>query len=206
MDIPDNQLWDKETVHAMSKVDTSRHTVYMYVRQTKCVGFLLVEHIKEGKKVLEPAKPPPAKDTPSSTAKTSALERLRARRALQEQEDKDVSTDQPIRVASRSSPAKLGVSRIWTAPTHRGQGIANSLLDQAIVHYNERIAEHNSTKSIDPELSEPAPDVDRPKQATSNELVPISKDRVAFSQPTDAGAKLARKWFGKKYGWLVYVE
>jgi N-acetyltransferase len=206
VDIPDNQLWNKETVHAMSKVDTSRHTVYMYVRQTKCVGFLLVEHIKEGKKVLEPAKPPPAKDIPSSTAKTSALERLRARRALQEQEDKDVSVDQAIRVATKSTPAKLGVSRIWTAPTHRGQGIANSLLDQAIQHYNDRVTEHNSAQRIDDDLPKPASEVDQPKQATSDELEPISKDQVAFSQPTDAGAKLARKWFGKKYGWLVYVD
>lgn len=206
VDIPDDQLWDKETVHAMSKVDTSRHTVYMYVRQTKCVGFLLVEHIKEGKKVLEPAKPPSAKDIPSSTVKTSALERLRARRALQEEEEKNRSVDQPIRVATKSSPARLGISRIWTAPTHRGQGIANSLLNQAIEHYNDRVVDHSSTKSIDAEPSEEALGSDKPKQETSNELETVSKDQIAFSQPTDAGAKLARKWFGKKYGWLVYVD
>jgi len=206
VDIPDDQLWDKKTVHAMSKVDTSRHTVYMYVRQTKCVGFLLVEHIKEGRKVLEPAKAQTAKDTQPSTAKTSALERLRARRALQEEEEKSLSADQPIRVATKSSPAKLGVSRIWTAPTHRGQGIANSLLDQAIQHYNERVSKHNSTNRIDANPSEEDSAADKPKQETSNELGPMSKDQVAFSQPTDAGAKLARKWFGKKYGWLVYVD
>jgi N-acetyltransferase len=205
VDIPDDQLWDKETVHAMSKVGASRHTVYMYVRQSKCVGFLLVEHISEGKKVLEPAKPPSAKDTPPSTAKTSALERLRARRALQEQED-NIIADQPIRVATKSSPAKLGVSRIWTAPTHRGQGIANALLDQAIEHYNERVSEHNSTNSIDANPAQQDSVADKPKEVTTDDLEPISKDQVAFSQPTDAGAKLARKWFGKKYGWLVYVD
>jgi N-acetyltransferase len=205
VDIPDALLWDKETVHAMSEVGASRHTVYMYVRQTKCVGFLLVEHIKEGKKVLEPAKPPSAKDTLPTTAKTSALERLRARRALQEEEDKDVS-NQPIRVATKPSPAKLGISRIWTAPTHRGQGIANSLLDQAIERYNERVSEHNSTKSIETNLSQQDSVAEKPKQDTTDSLETISKDQVAFSQPTDAGAKLARKWFGKKYGWLVYVD
>ena len=207
VDIPDDQLWDKETVHTMSKAGASRHTVYMYVRQTKCVGFLLVEHIKEGKKVLEPAKLASAKDIPSSTAKTSALERLRARRALQQQqEEKGVSADQPIRVSTKSSPAKLGVSRIWTAPTHRGQGIANSLLDQAIRHYNERVAEHNSANGIDTKPSEEDSVADKPKRETVDTLETISKDLVAFSQPTDAGAKLARKWFGKKYGWLVYVD
>jgi N-acetyltransferase len=205
VDIPDAQLWDKETVHAMSKVGASRHTVYMYVRQTKCVGFLLVEHIKEGKKVLELAKSASAKDTPPTTAKTSALERLRARRALQEEEDKNVS-NQPIRIATKTSPAKLGISRIWTAPTHRGQGIANALLDQAIEHYNHRVSEHNSTNSIDASPSQQDPVADKSKEATSDGLESISKDQVAFSQPTDSGAKLARKWFGKKYGWLVYVD
>lgn len=205
VDIPDDQLWDKETVHAMSKVGASRHMVYMYVRQNKCVGFLLVEHIAEGKKVLEPAKPASAKDTPPATAKTSALERLRARRALQEEEDKNIAS-QPIRIATKSSPAKLGISRIWTAPTHRGQGIANSLLDQAIQHYNDRVAEHNSAKTIDADPSEEDSVADKPKQETAESLEIISMDQVAFSQPTDAGAKLARKWFGKKYGWLVYVD
>jgi N-acetyltransferase len=36
--------------------------------------------------------------------------------------------------------------------------------------------------------------------------ISIPKDKVAFSQPTDSGAKLARAWFGKEDGWLVYTE
>lgn len=36
--------------------------------------------------------------------------------------------------------------------------------------------------------------------------ISIPKDKVAFSQPTDSGAKLARAWFGKENGWLVYAE
>jgi N-acetyltransferase len=35
-------------------------------------------------------------------------------------------------------------------------------------------------------------------------LVNVGKDLVAFSQPTDMGARLARKWFNKEIGWLVY--
>ena len=202
VDIPDKQLWDRDTVHAMSKAGASRHTVYMYVRQSKCVGLLLVEHITEGKKVLEPARPQSEKDTPS-TAKTSALERLRARRALQE--DTDVA-GQPIRVATKSSPARLGISRIWTAPTHRSQGIAKLLLDQAMEHYNERVSEHNRLKKTGANPLQEISVVDKTKHASTENLEPISKDQVAFSQPTDVGAKLARKWTGKKYGWLVYVD
>lgn len=34
----------------------------------------------------------------------------------------------------------------------------------------------------------------------------VPKDMVAFSQPTTSGAMLARKWFGKQHGWLVYKD
>jgi N-acetyltransferase len=198
VDIPDKQLWDKDTERAMSSAGASRHTMYMYVRQSKCIGLLLVEQITEGKKVLEPVKPPSAKATPT-TAKTSALERLRARRALQEETE---VPDQPIRIATVSSPAKLGISRIWTSPSHRGQGIAKALLDQALQHYNERVTMPNSAISTD--AGEVKPRGSPP--ASNRELEPMTKDQVAFSQPTDAGARLARKWTGKKYGWLVYID
>jgi N-acetyltransferase len=32
----------------------------------------------------------------------------------------------------------------------------------------------------------------------------IPKEQIAFSQPTESGTRLARKWFGKESGWLVY--
>lgn len=34
----------------------------------------------------------------------------------------------------------------------------------------------------------------------------VSKDLVAFSQPTESGGKLAERWFGRKSGWHVYGE
>jgi N-acetyltransferase len=33
-----------------------------------------------------------------------------------------------------------------------------------------------------------------------------SKELVAFSQPTEMGTALARRWFGQKYGWHVYID
>jgi len=38
------------------------------------------------------------------------------------------------------------------------------------------------------------------------EIDRVPKDMVAFSQPTTSGARLARKWFGKQHGWLVYRD
>ncbi|KAK5008623.1 hypothetical protein LTR28_003731 [Elasticomyces elasticus] len=35
---------------------------------------------------------------------------------------------------------------------------------------------------------------------------PLTKDVVAFSQPTENGSRLARKWFGQEHGWHVYVD
>ena len=32
----------------------------------------------------------------------------------------------------------------------------------------------------------------------------VPKELTAFSQPTESGGKLARKWYGKAHGWLVY--
>ncbi|KAF2007955.1 sister chromatid cohesion acetyltransferas-like protein Eco1 [Amniculicola lignicola CBS 123094] len=34
----------------------------------------------------------------------------------------------------------------------------------------------------------------------------IEKDMIAFSQPTESGGKLARKWFGQPAGWHVYID
>ena len=34
----------------------------------------------------------------------------------------------------------------------------------------------------------------------------IKKAKVAFSQPTESGGKLARKWYGSKAGWHVYID
>lgn len=34
----------------------------------------------------------------------------------------------------------------------------------------------------------------------------IGQEEVAFSQPTESGGKLARKWYGREAGWLVYTD
>ena len=34
----------------------------------------------------------------------------------------------------------------------------------------------------------------------------VEKSRVAFSQPTESGGRLARNWFGQRAGWLVYMD
>jgi N-acetyltransferase len=36
--------------------------------------------------------------------------------------------------------------------------------------------------------------------------IAVPKQQVAFSQPTESGGRLARKWFGRRCGWHVYVD
>jgi hypothetical protein len=36
--------------------------------------------------------------------------------------------------------------------------------------------------------------------------IKIEKDAMAFSQPTASGGELARKWFGRRSGWHVYID
>lgn len=35
---------------------------------------------------------------------------------------------------------------------------------------------------------------------------PLKQEETAFSQPTESGLRLARKWYGNQSGWLVYDE
>ncbi|KAJ4291101.1 hypothetical protein N0V90_010299 [Kalmusia sp. IMI 367209] len=46
------------------------------------------------------------------------------------------------------------------------------------------------------------------ESARSNFLyaMTIDKAKMAFSQPTESGGLLARKWFGGEAGWLVYID
>ncbi|KAH7378772.1 sister chromatid cohesion acetyltransferase-like protein Eco1 [Pyrenochaeta sp. MPI-SDFR-AT-0127] len=34
----------------------------------------------------------------------------------------------------------------------------------------------------------------------------VEKEKVAFSQPTESGGNLARRWFGREAGWHVYMD
>lgn len=201
VDIPDEQLWKASAKHLPEDASLRRHTVYMYVRQNKCVGLLLAEHIAEAKKVLEPAKPKEKDDPAKGTM--SALEKLRARRAAQSDE---AVAKQPIQVSTKLSRAKLGISRIWTSPTHRGQGIAQCLLDRALEHHNERVSGQTGQRQDEDGEAQKESESSRITVSPVNHTEKITKDHVAFSQPTEAGARLARKWLGRNFGWLVYID
>ncbi|KAK5107217.1 hypothetical protein LTR62_001625 [Meristemomyces frigidus] len=176
------ELWDKNCGALMDGTTCEpRYSAYMYIRGTKCVGYLLTERITRAACVQEPEssrKKTAASREPALPSGT-ALSTLKARKQAA-QEAVAEAVKHPIELSPETSGAKLGISRIWTSPTHRQQGIGIVLLNAALRHYNTR--------------------------STRQTAAEIGKEDVAFSQPTAAGARLARKWFGRLYGWHVYVD
>ncbi|KXL47215.1 hypothetical protein M433DRAFT_64399 [Acidomyces richmondensis BFW] len=148
--ISEKQIWGVKGAGVPTDDTEPRCAAYMYIRNNKCIGFLLVERIMEAQRVVAP---------PTSRAEEGMLARAESC---------------PIQLSAMKYPALIGVSRIWTSPSHRHQNIATTLAVQ-VGHL----------------------------QSLGNDL---GKEDLAFSQPTEAGARLARKWFGKPYGWMVYVD
>ncbi|KAK0289043.1 hypothetical protein LTR35_000418 [Friedmanniomyces endolithicus] len=202
--ILEKELWDA-TSRGVVGLSEPRYTTYLYIRGTKCVGFVLTESITAARRVLDTAQK--ARQTEPSIPTASALSSLRARKQAAEDAAREVA-NHPIELSDTSYPAKMGISRIWTSPHHRHQSIATTLLDTAVLHHNQRAA-HNGQAgaSTTSPLIDPRP----PVAAVSNGLLEplqrlMGKEDVAFSAPTGAGARLARRWFGMLYGWGVYVD
>ncbi|KAI7287586.1 hypothetical protein KC345_g402 [Hortaea werneckii] len=204
VEIEEKKLWDRNT--------SNREPIfraYMYIRGTKCVGFLLVEQIKEARRVVEPVS---VKKTAAKTevqGKTAA-EALKARRRAVEEAEKFAASE-PTQLSKHAHSARLGVSRIWTSPNFRHQSIALSLLDTMVKHHEQEIR-HNANTEGDSDVGskKQSPSAERrgsfEQRVDSIAETTRGKEDVAFSQPTGSGARLARRWFGRLYGWSVYVD
>ncbi|KAK0951625.1 hypothetical protein LTR91_024880 [Friedmanniomyces endolithicus] len=205
--IPERELWDAKSSGTVG-LSEPKFTIYLYIRGTKCVGFLLTESITSASRVLRTAQR--ARRTESSTPTGGALSSLRARKQAAEDAAREAA-NQPIELSDTSYPAKMGISRIWTSPHHRHhrhQNIATTLLDTAVLHRNQR-AEHNGQvgAAMTSRLNDTRPPVAAvPDGLLSSSQRLMGKEDVAFSAPTGAGARLARRWFGMLYGWGVYVD
>lgn len=191
VEIDEDDIWDAKNHRAM------RHRSYLYLRGTKCIGFLLLESISVARNVVAPdlaATSTSEEDRPKTRSNnaTSALKRRREAVA----EDLERAASSPIESSKESVEATMGVSRIWTSSRHRRQNVATKLLDAAVKH-------HMQTAQQDVDFSQHDNDLHQQKMSQDTA---IEKEKVAFSQPTESGARLARRWFGKAYGWKVYVD
>ncbi|KAK3677392.1 hypothetical protein LTR78_002930 [Recurvomyces mirabilis] len=208
--ISEEDVWGyKNEDGHVGRTSEPRYRAYMYIRKTKCIGLMLIERIKEARRVVE-------RDAARREAKKgacpgngSALSTLQARRQAAEKAELEAAKH-PIELSRTSDGAKIGIARIWTSPTHRGQGIAVALLDTAVKHHDERVDKKVVVQVVDRQGEVVAKQNDTAVCLTDATCEPLEKLRgkedVAFSQPTAAGARLARKWFGKLYGWHVYID
>jgi hypothetical protein len=117
--ISDEELWSQtrapEAQHQGSKARSrskappvDRFKTYLYIRNQKCIGACLAERIWDAYTVL-------AQDDTSSDTQQLPTD----------------TKSSSISISAESSPAILGISRIWTSNQHRKQGIATRLLDCA---------------------------------------------------------------------------
>lgn len=174
----DIDMWDLKN----SQGRDNRYRSYLYVRGTKCVGYLLVERIQKAWEVVAPDKPASMKSEDGSSKlgrSESAALALKRRRQTAEDELR-LAESSPIELSKSVTNASLGISRVWTSSVHRRQNLATALLDAALRDHGVHLKSRGGGSK--------------------------GKEEVAFSQPTTSGARLARKWFGKTYGWKVYVD
>ena len=140
-----------------------------------------------------------------------ALSALKARQHA-EKENQLLQEKLPLELLKERCPAILGISRIWTSPLQRHQNIASKLLDVAVKHHNDQLDRRIVAKRrADDEGAMSGDSRGAESRESLDSVTPIiekveSKRSVAFSQPTEAGTRLARKWFGKPFGWSVYMD
>ncbi|KAF8427487.1 ESCO1/2 acetyl-transferase-domain-containing protein [Tirmania nivea] len=104
-----------------------RYKVFLYLLGRKCVGLLLAERIEKAYKITLPPFQSPASTSISPSSATPPAPII----------PNDPCPlppplpDHPLTLSPTTSPALLGISRIWTCSAHRRRGIATRLLDVA---------------------------------------------------------------------------
>ena len=192
--IQEDELWsqrvpdgEKDDESGGKKCD--RYKAFMHIIDEKCVGICLAERISKAHRVL-PCETATSKtiplngqfrfNRPASPALTATNEEEHTHISQKPQIPTPVasptscSPSSSISISEETSPAVVGVSRIWTSGAFRHKGIANNLLECVMNQFIYGME--------------------------------IEAQQVAFSQPTESGAALARAWFGAEDGWAVYRE
>lgn len=161
--LDEDQLWGhidgssgERKVHGKRKADpgierrAGRFKIFLHLIDHRCVGFCLAEKISHAFPVVSGKVRPDDGEMAPFTKSSS------------------------ISYSASAEIVLLGISRIWTSKSYRGQGLATKLLD---------CARSNFFYGVE-----------------------VPSYLVAFSQPTESGARLARRWFKFETGWHVYEE
>jgi len=122
VDIPDKELWsltsetlaaagfDGEAKSTPSKAaSSSRYKMYLYLDGARCQGLCLAETISEAHAIVP------------KTWKEGV--------AVAAQDDSLMVYNHEFDLQAISSPARIGISRIWTSSRYRRKGVASALLN-----------------------------------------------------------------------------
>ncbi|KKY25062.1 putative sister chromatid cohesion acetyltransferase eco1 [Phaeomoniella chlamydospora] len=126
-DIEDSVLWSQKSLNTLAENNkaikqhvseerndhkSDRYKVFLHLKDGKCVGLCLAERITEGYKVK-------ANKLDKGDSNETAMRPISSSISVEEQ----------------SSPAVVGISRIWTSKAFRRKGIATNLLDCVMNHF-----------------------------------------------------------------------
>ncbi|KIX01074.1 uncharacterized protein Z518_10140 [Rhinocladiella mackenziei CBS 650.93] len=194
VDIKEDELWSQRVPEGEKEEESSgrkcdRYKAFLHIIDEKCVGICLAERITKAHRVL------PAETAASETITLNGHFRPTgpATPAATETHDEE----------STQLPAKAQIPTPVPSPTSSSPSSSISLSEEtypAVVGvsriWTSRAFRH---KGIATNLLE----------CVMNQFIygmEIEPDKVAFSQPTESGAALARAWFGEDDGWAVYRE
>jgi N-acetyltransferase len=194
VDVKEDELWSQrippgEKDESQGGKKSDRYKIFMHIIDEKCVAVCLAERISQAHKVL-------SRET--STSETIplnghfGLNRPASPAATECNDEEQTQTQQkpqiPTPIASpttSSPPSSISISE-QTYPAV--VGVSRIWTSQAFRH-----------KGIANNLLE----------CVMNQFIygmEIEPQQIAFSQPTEMGAGLARAWFGENDGWAVYRE
>jgi len=178
VDILEAELWGQKTLEGEAE-DSKKvdcYKVFLHVIGGKCVGICLAERISKAYKV-----------------KSANLLEL-SRDDSQPEKDSIMSRDDPALLTPTSS----------AAPQHHFPSSADLQVESEPTDVVVGVSRIWTSRTF------------RKKGIANNLLdcvvtqfiygLDIEKEQVAFSQPTDMGAALAKNWYGAETGWCVYKE
>ncbi|KAK5947956.1 hypothetical protein OHC33_010997 [Knufia fluminis] len=178
VEIPEVELWGQKTLEGEAE-DSKKvdcYKVFLHVINGKCVAVCLSERISKAYKVR-------SANLPQLSREDS-------------QQEKDT-------ILNREDPAPL-TPTFSSAPQPHFPSSADLQLENDLTNVVVGVSRIWTSRTF------------RKKGIANNLLdcvmtqfiygLDIEKEEVAFSQPTDMGAALAKSWYGAETGWCVYRE
>ncbi|KIW43385.1 uncharacterized protein PV06_04494 [Exophiala oligosperma] len=198
VEIKEEDLWSQRALEDEKDDDNTkkcdRYKAFLHIIEDKCVGICLAERITKAHRVL-----------PTETA-TGEIMSLNDRHQPNFRQTTGPATPAATEFNGEEADQPLGKPQIPTpvaSPTSSGPSSSISISEEthlAVVGvsriWTSRAFRH---KGIANNLLE----------CVMSQFIygmEIEPDQVAFSQPTESGAALARAWFGADDGWSVYRE